>query len=76
MKTNTYYQLEKHALHITDNDKETKEIFDLILTKNVKNYTTELTRFNDKFNEFKLLLTHVYLINLKVKVSRFLRLMN
>ena len=71
-----YYQLEKHALHITDNDKETKEIFDLILTKNIKNYTTELTRFNDKFNEFKLLLTHVYLINLKVKVSRFLRLMN
>lgn len=68
-----YYKLEKHALHITDNDEETKEILDMILTENVVNYTTGITRIAEKFSEFKALAKNVYLINLKVKVAKLLK---
>ena len=70
----SYYQLEKHALHVTDNHKETKEILDLILTEKVKNYTSKTARFIDRFNEFKTLVLNTYIINLKVKVAHFLSL--
>jgi hypothetical protein len=67
------YHLDKHALHITDNDEETKEIFDLILLENVHNYTNGVFRFNDKLIEFKTVVKHVYLINLKVMIAKCLK---
>jgi len=70
-----FYQLEKHALHITDNDEETKEIIDLILTDKVHDYKIGTARFIDKINEFKTLVMNVYLINLKVKVAYYLNKM-
>jgi hypothetical protein len=68
------YQLDKHALHITDNDEETKEIFDLILTDKVNGYTSGTSRFVDRFIEFKAVVKNVYLISLKVKIARILKL--
>jgi len=62
-------------LHITDNDEETKEIIDLILTDKVHDYKIGTARFIDKINEFKTLVMNVYLINLKVKVAYYLNKM-
>jgi hypothetical protein len=68
-----HYQIEKHALHITDNTNETKDIFNLILTDNIKKYTSGVDRFSSRYNEFKELIKNVYLIHLKVKVAAVLK---
>lgn len=67
-----YYQLDKHALHITDNKEETAEIFDLIFTEQSKLFNDAGGQWKDKWREQKILFKEVYLINLKVKIARIL----
>lgn len=68
-----HYKIEKHALHITDNDKETQEICDLILTEKGRHFTTSTLRATDRIKEVYSLYKNIYLINIKVQVAKVLR---
>lgn len=68
-----FYKLEKHALHITDNDEETEEIFNLILTERQKDFSSSSMRFANQFTEFWTLFQNVYFLNFKVYVSKILK---
>lgn len=70
-----HYQLEKHALHITDDEEETEEIFDLILTEKAAQYQAGHLQFTDRLREYKALFKNVYLVNFKVRVAGILKKM-
>jgi hypothetical protein len=62
-----YYKIEKHALHITDDMFETKELMELVLTDKVKLFTSKDSRILDDIKtiiEFR----KSYWILFKVKV--------
>lgn len=67
------YNLDKHALHITDNKEESEEVLDLVFTENKEKFTTASLRRKEQWEEYKLLFKNVYLINAKVKVAAFLK---
>lgn len=68
-----HYQLDKHALHITDDDKETEEMMQLIFTEKVNQFQNSTHRLKDKVQEYKTILKNVYWINLKVKIAHVLK---
>lgn len=62
-----YYKIDKHALHITDDMQETKELMELVLTDKVKLFTSKDSRIIDNIKtiiEFR----KSYWILFKVKV--------
>jgi len=69
----SHYNLEKHALHITDNDEETKEIAELIFIDKKYTLPSGINRFFERVNEFISVFKNVYMINLKVGVAKFLK---
>lgn len=68
-----FYQLDKHALHITDNTEETQEIFDLIFTEKSKMFNSSNDLWRDKLQEKKFLFKNVYWLGLKVRIAKFLK---
>lgn len=71
-KIRKHYQLDKHALHITDNAIETRELLELVLTQKVDLFTSSNTRFSDCVSEWKQRFNNVFLLNLKVKIAKVL----
>lgn len=71
-KIREYYQFDKHALHITDNVLETKELSDFVLTQKLNQFTNSNTRLSDQIEEWKQRFKNVFLLNLKVKIAKVL----
>lgn len=68
-----HYQLDKHALHITDDDRETKEMMELVFTERAKQFQNASSELKDKIQEFRVILKNVYWINFKVNTARVLK---
>lgn len=67
-----HYQLDKHALHITDDDQETKEMMQLVFTDEAKQFQNTSNRIKDRVNEFITIFKNVYWLNFKVKIASML----
>lgn len=68
-----HYGLEKHALHISDNDDETSEILELVLTERKNEFTDASGRLSDRMDETVQIFRNVYWIGLKVKLAKILK---
>lgn len=71
-KIRLHYNLDKHTLHITDNQQETNEILDLILTDKIMNFTSSKTQFLDKISEQITVFKNIYWLNLKIKIAKLI----
>lgn len=67
-----FFQIEKHALHITDNQSETKEVANLILTEKSGDFSKGVYRLKDFTKEKVNVFRTIYLIQIKVFVANFL----
>lgn len=67
-----HYQLDKHALHITDDDQEAKEMMQLVFTDEVKQFQNTSSQVKDKVKEYVTIFKNVYWLNFKVKIASML----
>ena len=67
-----HYQLDKHALHITDDDQETKEMMQLVFTEQAKQFQDTSSQVKDKAKEYITIFKNVYWLNFKVKIASIL----
>lgn len=67
-----HYQLDKHALHITDDDQETKEMMHLVFTEQAKQFQDTSSQVKDKAKEYITIFKNVYWLNFKVKIASIL----
>lgn len=68
-----HYGLDKHALHITDNQEETATMLQLILTEQVAQFGSAASGMKDKIAGYKTLLKNVYWIKTKVMAAKLLK---
>lgn len=64
-----HYQLDKHALHITDDDQETEDLMKLVFTEEAKQFQNTSNQLKDKFKEAITIFKNVHWLNFKVKVA-------
>jgi len=67
-----YYKIGKHSLHVTDNQKETKDIVNIILTEQLVYFTDSINKLSDMISEYKSIVRNVYWLKLKVYVAKIL----
>lgn len=64
-----HYQLDKHALHITDDDQETEDLMKLVFTEEAMQFQNTSNQLKDKFKEAITIFKNVHWLNFKVKVA-------
>lgn len=68
-----HYRLDKHALHITDNQEETAAILQLILTEQAAQFGSAAMGISDKITAIKTRLKDFYWLKAKVTAAKFLK---